>query len=93
MVLATSETQSPMPCVWAAAAELLHELTAAVTTSPWLVVLECDVSFEDSVVASSEVDSSEELVELVDSTLRTVWFWWLVYRKRSATSETAKAGR
>ena len=39
LLLATSETQSPMPWVWAAEAEALQRLTAAVTTEPWLLVL------------------------------------------------------
>ncbi len=75
LLLATSETHWPMPCVWAAEAEALQLLTADVTASPWLVV-----ELDDEVVVSADSvpDSSDDEFELwLEFTVSTVWLWWL----------------
>jgi hypothetical protein len=89
--LATLETQSPMPWVPAAAAELLQLLTAAVTTSPWLVVLLDEPLGLAAVVLSSD-DSSEDCDDDELVTEITVWCWWLaVGEVVSATALPAPA--
>jgi hypothetical protein len=90
-VLATLETQSPIPWVLAAAAELLQLLTAAVTTSPWLLVL-LDDPFELALELLSFEDSSEEDEDEESVTEITVWCWWLdVGEVVSATALPAPA--
>jgi hypothetical protein len=90
---ATLETHDPMPWSPAAWAALLQELTAEVTTSPWLVVLLLLLLVELLLVLtlSSAVSSAVELDE-EESTLSTVWCWWLdVGLLVSATAPPAPA--
>jgi len=70
--LATLETHGPMPWSLAAEADDLQLLTAAVTTSPWLVVL--DPPDEEVLVSLLSVVSSEldELELELSLTVRTV---------------------
>lgn len=76
LLLATFETQGPMPWVPAAEADALQLLTAWVTTSPWLLlVLLAPVEVLVVLSAASVSVSVSDEVEVSSET--TLWCWWL----------------